>query len=833
MMQQLPIDDVLPELLAAMREGSNAVLVAEPGAGKTTRVPIALLEESWLQGRKIIMLEPRRLAARSAAKYMASMLGEQVGDTVGYRVRLDTKVSAKTRIEVVTEGVLTRMLQEDPALEQVGAIVFDEFHERHLHGDLGLALSLQSQALLREDLRLLVMSATLDAEPVAALLGDAPVITSKGRMFPVATVYASARVEGKIEPAVARTIVEALREHEGDMLVFLPGVGEIRRTASLLARAGLEAGIRVAELYGGLPLERQDEAIAGCKPGERKVVLATSIAESSLTVEGIRIVVDSGLMRVPRFSSSTGMTRLMTVAVSQASADQRRGRAGRLAPGVCYRIWTELEHAYHPVQSTPEILEADLAPLALELAVWGIKQPSELAWLTLPAQAAYESAIELLKLLHAIDEAGMPTQWGQRISKLGLHPRLGYMLLQAEKLGLSDKACELAALLSEPDLLPKERNVDIKLRMGALQGYEGVNMMDRGAVQRIKTQADQWRRMLREEQRKEGKSQQQEQAGSPPYGLLLALAYPDRIAQRRNDGRYLLANGRGAVLPELQPLSRAPYLAAADIDDAGQESRIRLAAYLEYEELELAAGDQLIQEDCVEWDSTAHAVRARRKVRLGAIIVKEAPLQQPSAELIGAALMQGIRQEGISLLPMSKQAKQLQARMLLMASHHSSWPDVSEEALLRELEQWLLPHVFGMKSRSDMQRLNMLQLLEGLLTWQQRQQLDEQVPTHMTVPSGSRIPVDYSDPSAPFIAARLQELFGWRETPLLAGGRLPLTIHLLSPSQRPVQVTRDLGSFWSHTYFEVKKDLKGRYPKHYWPEDPYAAQPTNRVKPRG
>ncbi|WP_042160713.1 ATP-dependent helicase HrpB [Paenibacillus gorillae] len=835
----LPIDEVLPELLAALRTNTGVVLTAEPGAGKTTRVPLALLDEPWLQGRKIIMLEPRRLAARSAAKYMADMLGEPVGATVGYRVRLDTKVSRSTRIEVVTEGILTRMLQEDQALEQVGAVLFDEFHERHLHGDLGLALCLQTQALLRDDLRLLVMSATLDTAAVAALLDEAPVITSKGRAYPVNTVYLSSRPEGKLEANMAVLIEQAMRDSEGDVLAFLPGVGEIRRTASLLAQAGVNAdwAVRITELHGNMPLEMQDEAIAPCKPGERKVVLATSIAESSLTVEGVRIVVDSGLMRVPRFSPRTGMSRLETIQVSQASADQRRGRAGRLAPGVCYRLWTEQEQRYLPEQSTPELAEADLTQLALELAVWGIQQPSELRWLDEPPQAAFEHATELLKLLRAIDASGKPTSWGRRMARLGLHPRLGYMLLRAKRLGLAETASELAALLSERDLLPQERNVDLMLRVDALKG-RGAGAADRGAVQRMKAQAAQWMRMLDTADGEEAgggkEAEQREQTTEgEPFGLLLAFAFPDRIAQRRNDGRYLLANGRGAALPELQPLSRAAYLVAAELDDSGTESRIRLATMLQAEQLQLAAGEQIDVQDSVEWDSAAGAVRARRRQRLGAIVLKEGPQPKPDPEQVARALLDGIRQSGLGLLQMSKQSLQLLARMRLMSGRNKDWPDVSEETLLATLEDWLLPHLTGMKNRNDLQRLNMFQVLQSVYSWQQCQQLDEMVPTHITVPSGSRIPVDYSDPEAPFIAVRLQELFGLRETPMLAGGKLPLTIHLLSPSQRPVQVTRDLGSFWSGAYFEVKKDLKGRYPKHYWPDDPYAAQPTNRAKPRG
>ncbi|MUT67042.1 ATP-dependent helicase HrpB [Paenibacillus sp. NEAU-GSW1] len=835
MVQSLPIDEVLPELLDILGERAAAVLIAEPGAGKTTRVPLALLDQPWLEGRKIVMLEPRRLAARSAAKFMASALGEQVGDSVGYRVRLDTKVSARTRIEVVTEGVLTRMLQEDPALEQIGAVLFDEFHERHLHGDLGLALCLQTQSLLRDDLRIVVMSATLAAEPVSELLGGAPVISSKGRTYPVDSIYRDSRVTGRFEEEMAKTIAFALRNNEGDVLAFLPGVGEIRRTASFLAQmqiggAGSGMAVRVVELHGSMPLEAQDAAIAPCKQGERKVVLATSIAESSLTVEGVRIVVDGGLMRVPYFSPRTGMTRLETVPVSQASADQRRGRAGRLAPGVCYRLWTEQEQHYLPVQAAPEIAAADLAPLALELAVWGIPHPSELSWLDEPPQAAFSQATELLRMLHALDGAGKPTEWGKRIAKLGLHPRLGYMLLRAQQLGLTREACTLAALLSERDLLPQERSVDIKLRVDALHGAGAA--VDRGAAQRIGAQAAQWLRLLEAEA---GAAMPPQPYQGEPYGLLLAFAYPDRIAQRRGDGRYLLANGRGAALPELQPLSRAAYLAAAEIEDAaGSESRIRLAALLEPDELIRSAGDQAEEADTVEWDAASQSVKARHRLRLGAIIIKETPLQQPDPELVARALIQGIRQSGgLSLLPLSKAASQLLARMRLMSGRGGDWPDVSEASQLATLEEWLLPHIIGMKSKGDLQRLQMIGILESMLSWQQRQQLDQEVPTHIAVPSGSRIPVDYSDPEAPFIAVRLQELFGLRETPRLAGGTLPLTIHLLSPSQRPVQVTRDLSSFWSNAYFEVKKDLKGRYPKHYWPDDPYAAQPTNRAKPRG
>ncbi|MBD2871180.1 ATP-dependent helicase HrpB [Paenibacillus arenilitoris] len=832
---QLPVDAVMPQLLETLRNAGNAVLVAEPGAGKTTRVPLALLGEAWLGGKKIVMLEPRRLAARSAAQFMAKSLGEQAGETVGYRVRLDSRIGPRTRIEVVTEGVLTRMLQEDQALEQVGALLFDEFHERHLHGDLGLALSLQSQSLLRDDLRIVVMSATLDTEPIAELLGGAPVIRSEGRAFPVATAYSPARLSGPIEPHVGRAVLEALRAHDGDVLAFLPGVSEIRRVAKWLSGAGLPPNVRAEELHGSLPLERQDAAVAPCAKGERKVVLATSIAESSLTVEGVTVVVDCGLMRVPRFSPRTGMSRLETVPVSRASADQRRGRAGRLAPGVCYRLWPEREHPYLPEQSAPEMLEADLAPLALELAVWGIRDPQELEWLTEPPASSYEQACSLLKQLKAIDERGKPTEAGMRMAKFGLHPRLGGMIIQASALGAARESCVLAALLSERDLLQAERNVDIQLRIEQLhrlagdggRAYGGDHPA-RGASLRIAAQAEQWERLAKQLQAADGSAAN----GQVPVGALIALAYPDRIAQRRSDGRYLLANGRGAELPELQPLSRFAYLAACELDDAGTESRIRLAAELSISDIERYLADYIENEDIVAWDPASESVRSRKRTRLGAVILKEAPQERQDAEKVAETLLCAVRGAGLGYLPMNKQASQLRARMRLMARGGGDWPDVSDEALLGSLNLWLKPHIYGMKSRSDLQKLQMQQLLEGMLSWKQRQELDEQVPTHIVVPSGSRIPVDYGDPESPVLAVRLQELFGMKETPRLARGTLPVTLHLLSPSQRPVQVTRDLRSFWENAYFEVKKDLKGRYPKHYWPDDPYTAVPTSRAKPR-
>lgn len=899
-----------------MGERTSAVLVAAPGAGKTTRVPLALLDEAWLAGQRILMLEPRRLAARAAARFMAASLGEAVGGTVGYRVRMDTKVGPATRIEVITEGVLTRMLQQDPSLEGVGLVIFDEFHERHLNGDLGLALCLQTQSVFRESLRLLVMSATLEAEPVAELLGGAPLLMSEGRAFPVETSYAAKPVTGRLEEAVVRCTLAAMRSDEGDALVFLPGAGEIRRAEQLLRAAlsgggtGLPAGIAVLPLYGALPPEAQDRAVSAAAGGERKIVLATSIAESSVTVRGVRIVVDGGLSRVPRFSPRTGMARLETVPVSAASADQRRGRAGREAPGVCYRLWTEGEHRQLKPQSDPELLGADLAPLALELAIWGIGDPAELAWLTPPPEAAYAQAIELLQELNALGEDGRPTPHGQAMAELGMHPRLAHMVLEAKPLGLGELACELAALLGDRDMLRSSRSIDMRLRLEALHGRAAGDAADPAAVKRLAAEAREWMRAagVTPQARTQaagaapgaeaagggqrprgpvpgkpdapsaaggradapsarasigqaassghaasiGRATSGGQAASGPSGaargapggplaqpsrdaacgLLLALAYPDRIAQRRGDGRFLLRNGRGAAVQELQPLSAAPYLAAAELEDSGADSRILLAAPLGLEELETFFADQIRIETEIKWDRQAEAVRSRRRYRLGSLVLKETQLADPDASLVAEALLGGIAEQGLELLPWSKQARQLRDRMNLMHTHNPDWPDVSDEALLAALPEWLGPYIGGMRSRNDLSRLSMAAIMESLLSWQERQTLEAEVPTHMTVPSGSRIPLDYGDPAAPVLAVRLQELFGLRETPRIAGGKLPVTIHMLSPAHRPVQVTQDLASFWQHAYFDVKKDLKGRYPKHYWPDNPLEAPATNRAKPR-
>ena len=819
-MTTLPIEKVLPSLKESLRSYMGAVLVAPPGAGKTTRVPFALLNEPWLAGRRILMLEPRRLATRSAAQYMADSLGERVGETVGYRVRQDTRVGPKTKIEVITEGVLTRLLQNDPSLENVGAVIFDEFHERSLHADLGLALCLQSQGILREDLRILVMSATLVVEPIAKLLGNAPVITSEGRSFPIETQYLPHPIQGSPETAVARTIVQALESNEGNILVFLPGVAEIRRVEGYLKDTELKRHIKIVGLYGQLTQEAQSEAITLSAPRERKVVLATSIAETSLTVEGVRVVVDSGFMRVPRFSPRTGMTRLETIPVSRASADQRRGRAGRVAPGVCYRMWTEQQNRQLIASNVPEIMEADLVPFALELAVWGVRDPAELSWLDPPPEAALSQARELLIHLGALDNEGEGriTARGRQMAELGIHPRLAHMVLLAHSMNIGGLACEIAAILGERDILRGvQPSIDLRLRIEAVR-----SQVDGAGLKRIHSE-------IRSLKQTMGIPKDEIQS-IDHLGLLLALAYPDRIAQRRPDGRYLLCNGRGAVVGRDQPLGASPYLVAAELDDKGVESRILLAAPVTLKELEDCFASQIKKEAFISWDKKLLGVRARKRDRLGALILKEMPNAEPDPQEMVSSLIEGIAEEGLSVLPWPPTARQLQQRLVFMNQIQPGWTaDMSDEALSSSIAQWLGPHLFSLK---NLQQLNLTGILEGLLSWDQRKQLDWRAPTHITVPSGSRIPIDYTDPLAPALSVRLQELFGLTETPRIGGGNVSLTIHLLSPAHRPVQVTRDLASFWSGAYYEIKKDLKGRYPKHYWPDDPLAAIPTNRTRPR-
>ena len=821
----LPIDPTLPELRAALRGGRRVVLQAPPGAGKTTRVPLALLDEPWLAGRRIVMLEPRRLAARAAARRMAETLGQQPGATVGFRIRHETRIGPRTRIEVVTEGVLTRMLRTDPGLEAVGLVVFDEFHERSVHADLGLALTLQSQTVLREDLRILVMSATLDGGPVGALLGGAPIVTSEGRSHPVETRHVPRRPGTGVEAAVASAVREALARDEGDVLAFLPGAGEIRRAATLLADVPAE----VIPLHGSLPQALQDRAMRASSPGHRKVVLATSIAETSLTIDGVRVVVDGGLSRVPRYSPRSGMTRLATVRVSRASADQRRGRAGRQAPGVCYRLWSPYEDPTLLPRSTPEILEADIAPLALDLAAAGVSDPAELAWLDPPPPAALAQARALLTQLGALDEAGHITPHGLRLGRFALHPRLAHMVVRGRALGAGDLACELAALLTERDILRRPAgppDVDMGLRLELLRGSVERSDVDADALRRARTEAKSCREA--------GSRSRAGGAGAAPSGVLLALAYPDRIGQRRpgGGGRFLLRSGQGALL-DAPALAREEYLVAVNTDGRPTESRILLAAPVTLQELETYFADDFTTEDLVGWDDAARAVTARRRRRLGALVVRDAALPDPDPGAVARALMEGIRRQGIDRLPWTETALLLRARLAFLRRLDPAWPDTSDEALAADLDRWLGPHLAGLRRLDALAGLELEEMLLARIPWDRRGALDDWAPTHIAVPSGSRIRVDYSDPAAPVLAVRLQELFGLTTTPAVARGRVPLTLHLLSPARRPVQVTRDLASFWRTAYFEVRRDLKGRYPKHYWPDDPLQAEPTRRVRRRG
>lgn len=841
-MTDLPIDPLLPDLKARLACGPRVVLQAPPGAGKTTRVPLALLGESWLAGRRVVMLEPRRLAARAAAAHMAATLGEAVGETVGYRVRQDSRVGPRTRIEVVTEGVFTRMLQSDPELSGVGAVLFDEFHERSLDADLGLALALEVQSALREDLRLLVMSATLDGLAVARLMGDAPQLVSEGRAFPVTVRHLDRPAQPRqFEGAVCAAIRRALAEETGSLLVFLPGQGEVRRVEALLAESDLGPGIEITPLYGDLPLARQEQAIAPTRAGTRKVVLATAIAETSLTIEGIRVVIDAGLVRQPRFDPKSGMSRLETVRVSRASAEQRRGRAGRLEPGVCYRLWPEAEQRALSPHLAAEILSNDLAPLALELAVWGVRDPSELAWIDPPPAAAYGQAVELLIELGALDRDGAVNGHGRAMSGLGLHPRLAHMVLTARERGDGGMACDLAALLGERDVVKGgggARDVDLRTRLELIRspsvgGRSGDGMIvDRGAVRRVRETADRLRRRLRLGRDASRSSQQ--------AGRLIALAYPDRVAQARGrDGAgagYRLSGGRGVRLPEGDSLAASRYLAIADMNAGNGDGRVFLAAPLTAEDIEDLFAERIETVGFVAWDGREQAVAARSQRRFGALVLSDEPLKNPDPDQVVAAVIGGIRGLGLDALPWTPALRTTRHRVAFLRRAHggggNGWPDLSDQALLDGLEHWLAPFLSGITRKNQFAQIDLGAALDSLIDWDHRRRLDQDAPTHLTVPSGSRVRIDYAG-EQPVLAVRLQEMFGATETPRLAGGRAPLLLHLLSPAGRPVQVTQDLAGFWGEGYRAVKADLKGRYPKHHWPDDPLSATPTARAKRRG
>jgi ATP-dependent helicase HrpB len=834
----LPVNAILPQLAAALRDGTAAVLEAPPGAGKSTVVPLALLDEPWVRGRRILLLEPRRLAARAVAARMAQTLREPVGETVGYRMRLDTRVTSRTRLEVVTEGVLTRMLQQDAALEGVAAVIFDEFHERSLNADLGLALCLEAQSMLRPDLRLLVMSATLDGDAVAELLGDAPVIRTQGRSYPVTIHYlgrglpplpdANVPLVRGVE-AMLSPLRQVLAETEGDVLMFLPGAPEIHRLRVLLEDSSGDRTLLIHLLAGELALEAQQAALAPAPQGKRKLILATNIAETSLTIEGVTVVVDSGLARRSLFDPGTGMSRLATVRVSQSSATQRAGRAGRTAPGQAYRLWGESAATTLMPQSPPEILTADLAPLALELAQWGTRDANSLRWMDAPPTASMAQARELLRRLEAVDDRGAITAMGRDMAQTGLHPRLAHMLVRARRESGQALAAQLAAMLSERDFLRGQRDPDIRTRLELLQrGGAGI---DRSALARVRDMA----RRLGTQTEGQVISDQQR------IGELLAWAYPDRIAQMRVTAegnvtrRYLLSNGRGAVLKDLSTLANAPYLVAIDLDDSeGAEAQIRLAAPITLDQIELALAAQI--EESVE-TSLAHtqSLRSRKVVKLGALVLRERKVEVQAAAA-SQALLESVRKGGLSVLAWGGASRALSVRLGFAEksgiARVQQWPAFDDATLLASLEEWLGPFLNGLSRLSQLSDARLHEALSSRLDFKQKRRLDELVPTHLSVPTGSRIAIDYEDDNAPCVEVRLQEVFGLADTPRIAEGRIAIALKLLSPARRPVQITRELGGFWKGSYAEVRKEMRGRYPRHYWPENPLEAEPTRGLKPR-
>jgi ATP-dependent helicase HrpB len=812
----LPIDDALPALHAALAAGSYAVLVAPPGAGKTTRVPLALLDAPWRNNGRIIVLEPRRLAARAAAAQMARLLGEDVGATVGYRVRMDSRVGPQTRIEVVTEGVFTRMLVDDPELSGIAAVLFDEFHERSLDGDLGLALTLDAGGL-RPDLRVLVMSATMDGAAVARLLHNAPVIESLGRTYPVQTQYREPDPLARLEDVVASAVLTALREHEGSALVFLPGQGEIARTAERLA-GRLPPNTTLAPLYGQLTPAEQDRAIQPAPPGQRKVVLATSIAETSLTIEGIRIVIDSGFRRVPVYEPATGLSTLQTRRVSRAGADQRRGRAGRTAPGQCIRLWNEGQNAALQPFDTPEILAADLAGFALDLAAWGVADPAQLPFLDSPPPAAWSEAVSLLQSLDALDPTGRLTPEGKSLARLPLHPRLAHMVLAAGTDGDAQTAAELAVLLGERGL--GGDSVDLAHRLDRFRLDRSRRAEDARALAR------RWARSA---------------AGTAPPGeprpaaYHLARAFPDRVAQAAGArGRFRLANGRQASLDATDALAAVPFLVVTDLTGAAGAARIRAAAALDRADLETLFATRITAETTLAFDETSSSVRARRTRRLGALRLADEPAPVEDFAAAATLLAGAAAQRGIDTLPWSREQQAWRARAnYLHVTLGEDWPDLTADALAAHVAEWLAPALYGLTKLSEITGEHLRTALDLLLPFARRQEIEALLPSHWTAPTGNAVPIDYTAEGGPAIEIRVQELFGLSRHPTIANGRIRLILVLLSPAHRPIQTTRDLVGFWTGSWRDVAKDLKGRYPRHPWPDDPAAARPTARAKPRG
>ena len=854
--QPLPIDAALPDLTGALRTHNAAVLVAPPGAGKTTRVPLVLAREPWANGKKILVLEPRRLAARAAAARMAATLGEAVGATVGYRVRFGSKISRATRIEVVTEGVFTRLVLDDPSLAGVAAVLFDEFHERSLDADLGLALARDAQQGLREDLKLLVMSATLDGARVGKLLGGAPVIESLGRAFPVETRYLGRDVRVPVERQAGDAVVRALRAETGSLLVFLPGAAEIRRTETVLRERVADPTVDIVALYGALDADIQDRAIAPAPPGRRKVVLATSIAETSLTLEGVRVVIDCGLARVPRYEPDVGLTRLETVRVSRASADQRRGRAGRTEPGVCYRLWDEPQTGALEPANQPEILAADLSGFALDLAQWGVADPASLAFLDPPPAPALTEAKALLRELAAIDREGRITEAGRRLRELPLPPRLARMVMDAAAVGAAELAAEVAVVLTERGL--GGNDVDLGHRVDELRRERSRRAVDaRGMAKRwvdVAVGASSPRARPAPSPQGGGERREPSRAATPSVGSLLALGYPDRVAKNRGmDGAFLLANGRGANVDPASALAREPFLAVAEITGTAAQGRIVLAAPLSLGEIEAQFSDRIESRDEIAFDDTSASLRARRLRRLGAITLAEAALKVVPNDDTARMLAEGIGRLGIFRLPWTSALRQWRDRVMFLrgtdpgsrrdrearapktaetGADGDEWPDLTDAALAATAGEWLAPALAGKGALASLGSGEFAQALHALLPWSLRRRLESDAPTHFIAPSGSSLPIDYAAEEGPKLAIRVQELFGLDRHPSIAAGRVPLVVELLSPAHRPVQVTRDLPGFWRGSYAAVKAEMKGRYPRHPWPDDPLAAAPTRRAKPR-
>ena len=859
----LPIDTAMPELIAALARSATVVLVAPPGAGKTTRVPLMLAAESWAGNKKILVLEPRRLAARAAAARMAKTLGERVGDTVGYRVRFGTKVSKRTRIEVVTQGVFTGLILDDPLLEGISAVLFDEFHERALDADLGLALARDAQQGLREDLRLVVMSATIDGARIAKALGNAPVIASEGRAFDVETHYLGRHPAKPIESQVTDAVLRALRAEAGSILAFLPGAAEIRRTQAMVRERCTDPAVDVLALHGALDFNAQDSAIAPAPLGRRKVVLATSIAETSLTIEGVRVVVDSGLARVPRYEPDAGLTRLETVRVSRAAADQRRGRAGRVEPGVCYRIWDEPQTAALEPFPQPEILAADLSSLVLDLAQWGVTDPVQLVFLDPPPTASLDEARTLLTDLGAIDRSGRITPEGRLLNRLPLPPRLARMVVDADQEGAGHVAAEIAAVLTEREL--GGNDVDLRHRVDALR-------RDRSArAEEARHMAKRWAEMAarpspsrlvgegrgdgglratvphlptpspqgggeRKRSAARGKGRPPPADGEPSLGAILALAYPERIAKNRGTtaGAFLLANGRGAYVDPASPLAREPFLAVAELIGGAAQSRITLATAIDLADIEIRFADRLEDVEEVTCDPKTLTLRARRLRRIGAVTLIEQPLPIRPNEVTAKLLVAAIVKVGLDRLPWTKALRQWRDRVLfLRRAEGAEWPDMSNAGLAATAEAWLMPLLSDTTALDTLTASDFEQALHNMLPHNLRRRLEAEAPTHFDAPSGSRVPIDYGAEEGPKLAIRVQELFGLSRHPAIAGGRVPLVIELLSPAHRPVQVTRDLPNFWRGSYAAVKSEMRGRYPRHPWPDDPTSAPATRRAKPRG